>query len=1441
MAGKELIIKAKKRQSSHVFQLIPPRELTSDLPRVLIENHVHWLNLSTRSIEIRPLTSLWQSSKDNWHIQFVRQGGHSMTKGHSILFDIRSPTWDMLSELLKPLQDPRDLIVTRNDQSIVSVELPRCGLSFFINSDWELESHYPRNMVYDKDQSIGTLFGLVNKLVLRPKDNLTEGLSPRQVLIPEGKVEFESHSHHVRVTVDIKEPAKQSISCQTFRIDTDLGFLVGNSGLTSNLYRAYLHAVCSNPCAVDPLTGKTGTEEALTILRSAAVRSFLKLDSRAAKLLGHIASLTTERVWYPEHLRCMQTVNWAKLPSSSQHHDLYLSCREIKEVHQTLQVFHESASEFGGFPTRDDALLCRIGHRATLLDPPGYCDVPDGNDDAIYEARDIATTADGARAYSTARAVYSWSPKVPRVMDICSFLESWGQPLEGASTRTVSMRYTREWLSPELRSIWLSLYNACHHSQRDQHRFQLLFTLTAMVYASPGLEEAAFTLVAFATMSQFKDEPPPSYATYCLSEGYAPSAMTLYNCVSHSVVWGSPESCALDFNLRLERDTDILYGQTTMIWPCRTPPPLYLNSRVYDLGTLSNILDEVFESCYQNWELKQHLDRIQQILNRACYAALGNSLVYSFVPSRWSPLARKQTISLENLLHRRAAAAPLCLQLFPQASTRPRAAGSEELGQLIDALRKMGKNSFHAKFAEDLHFSKSHLVYDDIAESFDQCVDQFKVYFHHCRSAYLRCLPVLAESLSPQTRNECAIFESGQWPRITVKDLFGCLASNSRVAVPARWRDYLISFAKVALEYQRSRRLLLALTTNDQPEDLCKEMENTGCIGWDAESHPDWLLLQVGFMLGTDVTHINSYSSMIQLESDFLIRRIQANVAFEMISPQSAKNTTLQLHMGEGKSSVVIPMVASDLADGDKLLRVVVPKALTAQMFHLLVDRLGGLINRRIYHLPFSRSNQSGVKILHEILEECRRERGILVVQPDHILSLKLLSVEKQLQGGKGKVASKLLQTQQWLHSHARDILDESDEILHVRNQLIYAIDSQQHLEGFPYRWTTVQQILGLVRKHAAALHSRFPLKVEYEGRKHGAFPHIRLHHPDAGSELVHLITRDIMDGQLADLNLTQASQSAKDSILMFITMGDVEESDVQAVQEYSTDTSTRTRILHLRGLLASGILFFALTERRWRVGFGLAPSRTMLAVPYRAKDVPAARAEFGHPDVAVVLTCLSYYYQGLDQNQLMTCFELLLQLDNPDVEYELWVRDWPTAPEYLRQVSGINVKSLEQWNEYLFPVFSCNQATIDFYLSRRVFPKEAKEFPYKLSSSGWDLAEERTHVTTGKCFFPVICNICQTSPPKDFLEQMTAAICCPPPLRSMTQTISEGPTRKFLRTSYSLRTTGICKHLRTMDSVEQRWNSLNSWWPKNQKYVSYWMLAHKYWSLLIVNLRRPG
>src|SRR5258706_15699947 len=105
-------------------------------------------------------------------------------------------------------------------------------------------------------------------------------------------------------------------------------------------------------------------------------------------------------------------------------------------------------------------------------------------------------------------------------------------------------------------------------------------------------------------------------------------------------------------------------------------------------------------------------------------------------------------------------------------------------------------------------------------------------------------------------------------------------------------------------------------------------------------------------------------------------------------------------------------------------------------------------------------------------------------------------------------------------------------------------------------------------------------------------------------------------------------------------------------------DRTIHNPILLLRCLLGHGVLLTVLKEKRWRVDYGLDVSRSMLAVPYRAKDSPSHRAEFGHTDIGICLTCLSYYYEGLTDAQLEASFSQLFKADNPDLEYEEWIKD---------------------------------------------------------------------------------------------------------------------------------------------------------------------------------------
>jgi hypothetical protein len=1361
MKDGELQIKTEK--DDHLFELIPQQKLEEDLPAPLVKGHAHWLSLSDSTIEIRPLDKCWERRRDNWEI-CLASGAYSMRKGSAMLVDIRSQTWTMISDLLKPLERRDNLYITffpsQPIQGIPAsrlvVELPRYGLSFFVDNDGELQSFNMRNMVFDKNQSIGTMFGLVNQLVLRPKAQVGEDLIRRCVLIPHGDVSFKVYGHHVQINIDTHKPPLRRVTYETYEVDTELNCLVGNVNLTNQLYRAYLHAVTSSGCTTDPLTGKTGTEEALSILESASCQSFMKIDSRAAELLSSIGSLVPKRIWYPAHL---QHVKWLCLPAAAQHHGLYFAAESIKKRWERDQIFREDLPNcsFEGFPNPNLHLLGRASLRMASLYPQTFSgSVPCENCDATHASRDLVCSGNEYRAYSTASAVVKWSSTQDTIGNILDWLQSWKKTLYGHAPG-FALRFSKDWLCPDLPQMWLAAYNTCRRSDERQ-QFKLLFSLAAIAYGYPEYQNLAPTLLAFATIPAFGAIDPPPCESYELSDGFKPSTPVLRQHISSearsledSPEWLMPQKHgetdsewlarrSAAYHQRLESELDVATKELLCGWPCESPPFCHsLNASCYNLSSLADKLHPLFASCYHNLQLKEHLFHVQQILDRV-HAPAPTLQNLTFEPSSGKHMPSAPAVTLGQLFKRPAPYLP-SLPCLPLVVARSDELSVESAGlrQLIDGLRATAKSRFQAKYAEDLRLSEeafsnqTYLATPEFAQNTTAVLSK-----HHAqmRGLYVRYFQVLKKSLDPSRTNEHAVSQSGQWPRITVKAMLQCLASTSLIVLPDDWRESLTSFALLALELQRSRRLLLH-AAKGQNDELFRELVNQGCDGWQAEQHPDWLLIQVCLRF-QHYSVLRIHPPIIQLEGNFLIRNIQAEIASEMISPQSGQNTAMQLNMGEGKSSVIIPICVASLADRSQLVRVVVPKALTVQMFQLLVHRLGGLANRRVYYLPFSRSlkiDPEQARALLEIMLECMQEGGILVVQPDHVLSLKLLSLEKQL-GGNKDVANELLNLQRQLHSHARDILDESDEILHVRYQLLYTMGRQNHLEGFPERWTTTQQVLGLVRKHTSSIRDQFPrgTEVERDGPP-GSFPHMRILQTGAGEELISRIAKDVMDGLLPSFRFNQVRSGLRDAIHCFITRKDVTSSMVQMVEEYSRDSTLWDGLLLLRGLLVSGILLFSFRERRWRVDYGLFPSRTMLAVPYRAKDFPAPRAEFGHPDVAVMFTCLSYYYGALTEEQLMSCFEILLKEDNPALEYESWISGLAPhdVPGDLQRVNGINIKSSEQWKHRLVPLFARNKTVVDFYLSRVVFPREAKQFPTKLSCSGWDLAEAKDRVTTGE------------------------------------------------------------------------------------------------------------
>jgi hypothetical protein len=474
---------------------------------------------------------------------------------------------------------------------------------------------------------------------------------------------------------------------------------------------------------------------------------------------------------------------------------------------------------------------------------------------------------------------------------------------------------------------------------------------------------------------------------------------------------------------------------------------------------------------------------------------------------------------------------------------------------------------------------------------------------------------------------------------------------------------------------------------------------------------------------------------------------------------------------------VIIPIVSANLAaQPDLLPRVIVPRANIKQQFQMLRRTITGLCHKSIVYLPFSRNlhfDEAGAIHVQDLLEGAMKKGTIWLCEPEHALSSKLLGLDRALhKSAETHVGQKLIRGQIWLQDHVRDIIDECDEVIHTKQQVLYTIGHRQPLNAAPIRWDVAQKFLGLIAHYIQKWGLDHLLLQTAGPSNDGCFPHIRLRSEDGLNFLTQTFIASIQEGYWS------IPPYLKPFAWRTATSHGFSERDKEIIQDCNDTTrpewQTIQALMIIRGMINSNMLLRALTDKRWRVHYGLDLKRSWLAVPYRAKDLPSPRSEFGHPDVTIIFTCLSYYYGGLDDDMMQQTFRSLMMSDTPEQTYKEWILPClGKIPTEWRTIRGINLQD-NTLKERLFPSLRNSKPVIDSYLSWVVFPRCAKEYPMKLCSSGWDLAIKRHNITTGfsgtndgRFLFPP--SISQLSQP---LQQHTNATVITHMLREENSTV---------------------------------------------------------------------
>eukprot|EP00951_Prasinocladus_malaysianus_P021135 scaffold174391_cov33-Prasinocladus_malaysianus.AAC.2 len=253
---------------------------------------------------------------------------------------------------------------------------------------------------------------------------------------------------------------------------------------------------------------------------------------------------------------------------------------------------------------------------------------------------------------------------------------------------------------------------------------------------------------------------------------------------------------------------------------------------------------------------------------------------------------------------------------------------------------------------------------------------------------------------------------------------------------------------------------------------------------WDVNQHPLWLVFEA--------------------EGQLQIRPKQYFVAKQLLENPTA-GPIIQLNMGEGKTRVILPMLVLSWATGDKLV-CFIPSAARSLMQWFTMGAAQfpvGSLGRSI-QLPSSILNSkcaAAEAVQNAIQQRCSGDRGraashaqhfgdvlqdfvpaaltalrlkndflfaqeggMLVTTPESRLSMFLKAQELWKAGGR-ETEVKLLDL--ITQAPCCDILDESDQLLHNRFQLIYAAGDCTGLPAGLERQHAVQAVLRVLSKYA--------------------------------------------------------------------------------------------------------------------------------------------------------------------------------------------------------------------------------------------------------------------------------------------------------------------------------------------------------------------------------------
>ena len=1366
------------KENGRELYLIHHTLLQNDLPTFFVENFSHWLDPKRKIIYFRPKSfkdrDFFELTKSKFKMQsdnekwYLTENCQIETEKKRVLLDYYGTQMDSICKSVINSIERKENIhvwvnVTDNQpQRELEIELPRYDLYFTLNDDTKLRSN---QKIVCEDQSIGTLYGLKNYIKLQSG----EDSNSHELIIPHGEIKLAKWNNLKIVGIGrhLLTP-----SYFTFSLNNNLRRIEAPQSQEAWFYIAHLHAVTSLIYR-DPFTGMTGTEQAIHILNLKICKSFNPYSKLAHDRLTKISKLSPKRSFMPSHLCDAEVIEWPEnLPSLIASDAFAILATKLLNDSTLLKTTiiqsnlsrrkeqrEESSRESGSSLFlhnraywKSKKLYSSVAHLShefielprTELMPqcsrsPTAFPVVDQVANSIYQEIPIKYTGStklgnwliGSKPKSLENNILSCSDWTDIASEIKNYYFSILQLID-------NYKSNKSFLSFFISFIFYQLRN-------KRRELDDMIAITSFInYAI--IPNDSTNLIEYLLKYPFvfpSSNPSTLYASSLIQQHSISKTTTEYEKLKKIGVLSS-YSTTSDFLKLVDDEAKYVEGELKKrivvieIYieeeKYMIKPPWHFSNQIPSLPTqlkTINIVhtDEIdaelsqYLTGHSMWKVMEKVARnftylLQINQSSSSRPGISNQNIGEIkypknIRDYYSKGDTKEALKeAMEILENKYPKLPWIVNVEKSDLNNDH----REFLDKLDSLRNFESQPVSEHFINNLKESwncpppvSEMNIKEDFINEFPKLSEELEEF---CISKLQSLNILLQKVFNPP---ECCLLEECN---LLLPYTEQCIIPQLLENEDKEITDIVRAITQLKVFLQKiSRMKELSLKNKSKFKKELINQEDTQV--WNSQDYPSWLLFE--------------------FENNLFIRPIQAKVAFQMLNPQSNQHSLLQLNMGEGKTAVITPIVAAHLAySKHSLVRVIVLPSLYNTNYSTLRYQLGRFLNHYIFTIACARDHVIDSTMLDSIensMKIAKKNGGIIVTVPEYLKSFQLKYFEACV-NHKSENAQVLAKCLNFELKNAKDIIDEADAILHFKSQLIYTLGDQNAVDGHSNRWETITKLIKIVtdicRKNQDIYNQDIQLDRNILSHE---FPDLRfLSKPS--QEFINLLKEEILSKFFED-HYRKFPEDQEKLLKEYSRNPKLDQSLIDKLEGLNLDLDQNETLFSVRGFIAFEI-FVLCFSRRWRVEYGVNQKQSrLMAVPFRGKDVAADRTEFGHPDVAISQTILAYYHSGLSDDQLSLCFEKLDHLEN--AEQDRLISDWRKAisisgikEKIPTSYKNINLSDVKQKTK-LFNVLKKHIQVINFFLFRVVFPKEAKQFPSKITRNSWSHVEEnRINLVTG-------------------------------------------------------------------------------------------------------------